>query len=476
MQIKKETIVGTFVLASISAFLYMGYKIGFFNIDQASYVSYYVNFSNASGLTKKADIRIAGVKVGWVDSFNLSSANNCCDVVTKIMVLGKYKLGLDTQAYIKQDGIFSIKFIELIPGKQSDIILKEGDFLNKELSAVQPTIEDLVLSVNKVLKETLQVTNSLKSIFVDKDIIYAVKDSLESASLTTKIFNNFIAKNQEKVETIIKNLHKLSIITPNIIESADKFIDKISNGSDIIMDTLTKEPCPIDNNSKLPSSSSKEPFISDVIETVVGAKSVIKNFSNISLGIDNNYQCFSDINNHNNFESVLNFWIHPNDYLYFLTGVTFSKDGFVKQKKIDLIRNPRETFMLNTTPNGDNIAYEVFKRKTNSFLFNMQIGGYFFNNFGARVGFFRSTPGFALDCYLPIFKDKLKLISTLEVSDFTGKNHFVKDNKPQVRFLNKLFFTPNFYISFGAKDFTNSKNIGGFIGLGFDLGDTFFRS
>lgn len=499
MQVKKETIVGTFILTSISVFLYMGYKIDFFKLDKANYTSYYVNFDNASGLTRKAEVRIAGVKVGWVESFNLNEQNNC-NVVTKIMILSKYKLGLDTQAYIKQDGIFSIKFIELIPGKQSNVVLKEGQFLNKELSTPQPTIEELMLSVNKVLNETLQVTNSLKNIFVDKEIIYKIKDNLESASLATKMFNNFICQNQEKAESIIKNLYKLGATLPNIVENTDKLISKISDGSDIILDSfkntsqdnnIKPKNCGLMSYSYLKSqetenklidnnTNKKNLFVNSLSEIISGTKTFVNNFNNITLGVDNNYQSFLGINQHKNFESLLNFWIHPNDSFYFLTGATFSKDGFVKQKKINLDLNPKHSLLQNFNSPYSNDqyqnSYDIFKRKTNSFLFNIQTGWYFLNHFGARVGLFRSTPGFALDFYLPIFKGKLKLVSTFEAFDFTGKNHFIKDNKPQLRFMNRLFFAPNFYISFGANDFASSKNTSGFFGIGIDFGDTFFRS
>jgi len=125
---------------------------------------------------------------------------------------------------------------------------------------------------------------------------------------------------------------------------------------------------------------------------------------------------------------------------------------------------------------GKDSSYDNYKRKSNAFLFNVQTGGYFGNYFGARVGLFRSTPGFALDFYTPVFKDKFKLVSTLEAFDFTGKNHFIKDNKPQLRFINRLYFAPNCYLSFGANDFISRKNLSGFFGVGLDFGDTFFRS
>jgi len=49
----------------------MGFKIGAFRFDRAQYNKYVMYFEDISGLSRKADVKIAGVKVGWVEKINL---------------------------------------------------------------------------------------------------------------------------------------------------------------------------------------------------------------------------------------------------------------------------------------------------------------------------------------------------------------------------------------------------------------------
>ncbi|CDK30718.1 MlaD family protein [Candidatus Babela massiliensis] len=511
MQIKRETIVGTFVLISLSAFLYMSYKIGFLKVNKGSYVSYYIDFKNVSGLTKKADVRIAGVKVGWVDSFKLS--DNGSDVITKVMILKNYKLGYDAQAYIRQDGLLSIKFIDIVPGNSLTRSLEEGEVFNKNLTQPQLSLEDLFISFNKVAEDISQATNSLKMIITDKENISQIRDTIKNVANATKAFKSIsdkvqetVNQNKEKVIDIIDNLDKATTDVPEIIDTVKEVLPQLSQDTTTLVSKISQKTDMFLNKFEHTSNSiqkaanlitdlgykltqhpiltkiitnEKEPIINNFNEIISGARTCVEGFSNITLGVDNYYQAFFCPDGHKNFEALLNFWFHPNDYFYLLTGTTFSKDGLAKQRKVNLYQNPQNGCLINLDPNDNSIknCYKLSKRKLNTFLFNIQTGGYFYNYFGLRIGLFRSTPGLALDFYIPIFKDRIRLVSTFEVFDLTGKNHFIKDtNKPQLRFMNRLFISPNFYISFGANDFASKPNTSGFIGLGIDFGDTFFRS
>lgn len=66
-----ETRVGIFVLLALGVFAYMGFQIGAFRFDRGSYSKYTLLFKDISGLARKADVKIAGVKVGWVEEITL---------------------------------------------------------------------------------------------------------------------------------------------------------------------------------------------------------------------------------------------------------------------------------------------------------------------------------------------------------------------------------------------------------------------
>ena len=49
----------------------MGFSIGVFRFDRGNYYAYTIGFNDISGLVRKAEVKIAGVKVGWVEDIIL---------------------------------------------------------------------------------------------------------------------------------------------------------------------------------------------------------------------------------------------------------------------------------------------------------------------------------------------------------------------------------------------------------------------
>jgi ABC-type transporter Mla subunit MlaD len=50
------------VLGALGIFIYMGFSIGVFRFDRGNYYAYVIGFNDISGLVRKAEVKIAGVK------------------------------------------------------------------------------------------------------------------------------------------------------------------------------------------------------------------------------------------------------------------------------------------------------------------------------------------------------------------------------------------------------------------------------
>ena len=88
MSIKTEAKVGIFVLAAVAVFAYFALHLGFFRFALKNYNSYYLNFQDIAGLVKKSDVKIAGVKVGWVENIKLDEDH----ARVKVAVKNEYRL------------------------------------------------------------------------------------------------------------------------------------------------------------------------------------------------------------------------------------------------------------------------------------------------------------------------------------------------------------------------------------------------
>ncbi len=126
MQIKSETKVGIFVILAISVFMFMILGIGAFRLNSSGAVPYTISFDDVSGLSQKAEVKIAGVKVGWVESIELTQKGTA---QVKIMVNKKYALYDNAYAIVRQEGLIGSKYIEVIPGDPMLPQLQSGNNL-----------------------------------------------------------------------------------------------------------------------------------------------------------------------------------------------------------------------------------------------------------------------------------------------------------------------------------------------------------
>ncbi|HLB40998.1 MAG TPA: MlaD family protein, partial [Candidatus Babeliales bacterium] len=114
MQISTEAKVGFFVLVALGILGSMAYYLGVFRFDLKLFNTYYAHFQDASGLDDKAHVKIAGVKVGWVDDVILEDHGG--KVRIKLMIRNQYLLHHDAQVTIRQESLLGSKYIDITPG------------------------------------------------------------------------------------------------------------------------------------------------------------------------------------------------------------------------------------------------------------------------------------------------------------------------------------------------------------------------
>ena len=118
--------VGVFVLLGIICVGYLTLRLG--EIEVLGDKTYMLNarFKSVTGLRAGAQVEIAGVQVGQVDSIALDPKDMMAMV--RLKVKEAIVLGDDVIASVKTAGLLGDKYILLSPGG-SDKILKPGDMI-----------------------------------------------------------------------------------------------------------------------------------------------------------------------------------------------------------------------------------------------------------------------------------------------------------------------------------------------------------
>ncbi len=134
-----ETMVGLFVLAGIICVSYLAIKLGKMEWFGDNYYPLQAQFESVSGLNAGAEVEMAGVKIGKVESLALDTDLQIA--IVKLRIRKGVELTDDVIASIKTSGLIGDKYISLSPGG-SDEILKPGDSIVETESAID--IEALI--------------------------------------------------------------------------------------------------------------------------------------------------------------------------------------------------------------------------------------------------------------------------------------------------------------------------------------------
>ena len=487
MQGSLETRVGFFVLTALAVFVFMGMHVGAFRFDTKSYHSYSVQFKDVSGLSRKAEIKIAGVKVGWIDSIDLQDASvHANRARVNLCIKKEYALYADAYALVRQDGLIGPKYIELIPGDPLTNRLNPGSSMTKGLEQV--SFDDVMHQFRKVTSNVEQVTASIKDVVATDSARDQLRDVIKDLSETTRQLayvsqkisqvmdskedqinslldiGNQVRRLSDKLDHhILPDMHQTLIDAQDGIQSISSIAQKINNGDGFVGKLLNEGDA-----------------YNDIKIACEGVKNYVDKIDNLQLLFDSHVEAMHRPAENYAFEDskgYLNFRIAPaQDYFFQLQLVT-SEKGWVDRYQID-----KEYLDCNNQPidtrampisDADKLALVYSQNRAiytrNMPLMGIQIGK-FFKDMALRLGIFENTAGLAVDFYVPFETPSLRWITTLEAFDLKGWNR-KEDRRPHLKWLNRMFFATNLYAVFGADDFVSKRNANVFFGFGIRFGD-----
>ncbi len=137
-----EISVGVFMLAGILALAFLAIQVSGLSVRDNGRETYklYAHFTNASGLTERAKIAVAGVVIGRVTSIALDPKDTRAKVEMSIDKSVDF-LTSDSIAAIQTAGILGEKYISISVGGDPEM-LKAGDEIVDTQSSL--VLEDLI--------------------------------------------------------------------------------------------------------------------------------------------------------------------------------------------------------------------------------------------------------------------------------------------------------------------------------------------
>ena len=140
-----EFSVGLFVLLAFFALLFVTVQTTTLNFSQTN-TSYNLNasFTDINGLSTKAPVRIAGVKIGEITEIALNPETYQADV--KMVIYNDItKIPTDSVVSIFTEGVVGSKFVAIDPGFETDMLKDNGTIAKTKPSyAIEQVINEAI--------------------------------------------------------------------------------------------------------------------------------------------------------------------------------------------------------------------------------------------------------------------------------------------------------------------------------------------
>jgi len=222
-----EAKVGIAVLLGLALLTYMTFKVGGFGFLQENGYRLNATFSSASGLDRRAPVRIAGVEVGQVEKIELAETG--AKVTLKIVSDVKIRKG--GHVAIRSEGLLGDRFVEVVPGKENDF-WKDGETIPVQEASAD--LENLMTRFSGIADDVKAVTTSLREVLGSDEGKQNLKEVLENAKGLTKGINEWVQKNQEPLSRSVANFEDFSKSLKDqgneLVESLTRMAQKMERG------------------------------------------------------------------------------------------------------------------------------------------------------------------------------------------------------------------------------------------------------
>lgn len=525
MQIKTETSVGLFIIVALGIFFYMTFNIGVFRFDRSDYYPYTVYFNDVSGLQKKADVKIAGVKVGWVETIELLQDGDL-QAKAHVMVNRRYHLYRDAYAVVRQEGLLGSKYLEIVPGDAMLPALGSGQALGKPTKP-PVSIDELLQRFKTIAINVEDITGSLKEVVgtQESDQLRGMIDNFSTAAKNMATFsetlNRTIEHNEHTIGAMFTDFKDLAreIRTgwpsvqqgiENISGAVDRDFNRIASkfesSADAIEDAALQardglrsvgEVADKINQGKgfLGKLVTEDDTYYDIKVAAQGLKNYFAKVERLGIVFDAHSENMWGVGE--NFVDHIDsdVWkkdakgyfgvrVHPTEDRFYILQAIGSRKGWV-QRYTEMKRFPGASGQIpdecstgcipDLTPTRtivqiyDDQCRESTIQYRGGLKFNLQVAKTF-NDIALRFGVFENTGGVAVDYDIPFGQERFRWVTSLEAYDFYGDDR-LNDQRPHLKWLNRIFMFNNMYMTFGADDFISKHNANAFFGFGLRFAD-----
>lgn len=253
LKITREVKTAILVISGILLFIYLfNFLKGNDILDSSR--TFYTIYDNVEGLERSTPVTINGLNVGKVQEIGFTD-DGSGRLLVKLMIDKDFEFSKNSQAQLYEAGLIGGKAVAIIPAFDNAENAVKGDYLegtvkagltelvNQRLTPLQEKLETTIVSADSLLF-------NINSVFDDRtksnlrNSIAELNNTISSFKTTSSSLNELVVKNQDNLESTLKNIENissnLSVITDSIVKSdlaqtIENLENTISNFNSILL-------------------------------------------------------------------------------------------------------------------------------------------------------------------------------------------------------------------------------------------------
>lgn len=443
-----EIKVGIFVLLAIAMFGWMAVSLGGFSLSSRGTYSISTIFPSAGGLKQGVAVEVAGIQVGRVARIELYDNNQA--LVTMAIQEG-LRLPADTTAFIRATGILGDKYVELVPGHNTEEKLSNNAHIPSAKDSGD--VADVMRQLGDIAQDIKKITGPLAEGDTGsdiRDIVTSLKDM--SDRLDRLVANNEagLSETLDSLRTTMSNLQDISAKINSgqgslgLLVNSDETVKQLDSSLASIRRITGKIEA---GEGTLGRLVNDDETIDKIDQTLTSLTGYFEKDAKFKVYVE--YRA-DYLTRHDFLKSTVNIRIQPAPDRYYLLGV--AGDYFGKYSRSDFRTTRSDGTVVNNTK-------EEWRR--DRLKFNAQIARRYYDAV-IRGGLIESGAGFAVDYYLD--EDNLRLTFEAFSGDF--------DHNPHLRAEISYNIWKIFYATIGYDDFISDQHRASpYFGIGLQFND-----
>lgn len=420
-----------------------------------------VRFDSVAGLDQKAAVRIAGVRVGKVESVGLDDER----ALLRLSLQPDVRLYGDASAKISSLGMLGEKYVEVLPGHPAAGSLPEGAVL--EGSSV-PTFDQVLEVATDIGGDIKEVSATLRRSLGGPEGAEKLTEIVDNLQELTASLNRVVAENRSDVSVTTDNFrhfsNTLKTELPRIAEKMNRLADSLHTIADENRDDLN------DSLTNIRELSERLQVSADNLNRITGkiadGDGTIGKLVHEDRTVDNFNETLDSIEGGvDTLRNTIGRWERFRLNVAMETETMPDVDESRTSVGIDLWTTPRRFFRVqyvdapfgerNTTTETVTTTFadgsvDTYTRTTltieDEARWNAQVGFRLRDDLVVRAGLFESEGGVGISKTFRVVERPLRL--SLSAYDFDRDI----DESPHLRFEGRYFLNDNIFLSAGWDD------------------------